>query len=25
MDQLKEKINLDGHFKNLSSMDFDIT
>jgi Lon protease-like protein len=25
MDQLKEKIKLNGHFKNLSSMDFDIT
>jgi len=25
MDQLKEKIKLNGHFKNLSSLDFDIT
>jgi len=25
MDQVKEKIKLNGHFKNLSSMDFDIT
>jgi len=25
MDQLKDKIKLNGHFKNLSSMDFDIT